>query len=246
MSAAGFEWKSNPDHHEAQARLGHLMAYYAWTLDLFGDHFDGPAADAGAGSGHFSELLSRRVRPLLLLEGGQENLDVLRDRFAGASEVSVQECDLTRCQDLLTQHEVRSIFTLDVLEHLPDDLAVLRQFHAALPADGKLYIKVPALQWLYGPVDEASGHFRRYSRAGLANVVRKAGFEIIRCHYMNFAGVAPYFLKSRILRRGENFSRTFSMNQIRRIQRLMPMVQAIDRVTGAPVGLSLVCVARRP
>lgn len=242
----GFEWKSNPEHHEAQARLGHLMAYYAWTLDLFGSHFDGPAADAGAGSGHFSELLSERASPLLLLEGGQENLEALRHRFAGKAGISVRECDLTRCEELLRQHAVRSIFTLDVLEHLPDDLAVLRQFHAALPAGGMLYIKVPALQWLYGPVDEASGHFRRYTRAGLAKVVREAGFEIAKCRYMNIAGVAPYFLKSRILKRSENFSRTFSIGQIRRIQRLMPALRTLDRVTGAPVGLSVVCVARRP
>lgn len=243
--ASGFEWRSNPDHHEAQARLGHLMAYYAWTLDMFGDHFDGPAADAGAGSGHFSALLSQRVRPLLLLEGGQENLDALRRRFAGEPEVSVQDCDLAQCQQVLQEHRVRNIFTLDVLEHLPDDVSVLRQFHAALPPGGRLYVKVPALQWLYGPVDEASGHFRRYTRKRLSAAVREAGFEVEKCHYMNLAGVGPYFLKSRILKRGENFSRTFSLDQIRRIEKLMPALRMLDRITGAPIGLSVICVARR-
>lgn len=245
MTSSGFDWRSNTEHHEAQSRLGHLMAYYRWTLDLFGSNFESPAADAGAGSGHFAALLAERIRPLVLLEGGQENLEELRRKFSDDAGVSVVDCDLTQCERDLAERGVRSIFSLDVLEHLPDDLAVLRQFHAALPVGGRLYIKVPALAWLYGPVDEASGHYRRYSQRGLTQVVEAAGFRVDRCHYMNLAGVAPYFLKSRILRRKENFSRTFSMAQIRRIQRLMPFLRRMDRYSGAPLGLSAICVATK-
>lgn len=242
---SGFEYRHNAEHHEAQSRLGHLMAYYAWTLDLFGDAFDGPSADAGAGSGHFSALLAERATPLLLLEGGEENLATLRRRFAGDDRITVEDCDLMDCESQLRRHGVRSIFTLDVLEHLPDDVAVLRQFHAALPHGGKLHIKVPALQWLYGPVDEASGHYRRYTRRGLREAVAGAGFRVDKCRYMNVAGVLPYFVKSRVLKRTENFSRTFSMAQIRRIQKMMPFLRRLDRLTGAPLGLSVICVATK-
>jgi SAM-dependent methyltransferase len=242
---SGFEWRTNAAHHDAQSRMGHLLAYYGWTLSLFGETFEGPAADAGAGSGHFTDLLARRVSPVLALEGGQENLGILRERFAGDANVQVRDCDLTRCGEMLREHGVRSIFTLDVLEHLPDDLAVLRQFHDALPQGGTLYIKVPALQWLYGPVDDASGHYRRYSVGRLRRVVTDAGFRVERCRYMNLAGVLPYFIKSRVLRRQENFSRTFSLAQIQRIQRAMPYLRQLDRFTGPLLGLSVVCIARR-
>lgn len=244
-AGSGFEYRHNVEHHDAQSRLGHLMAYYAWTLDLFGDSFEGPAADAGAGAGHFSSLLAERVGPLLLLEGGADNLATLHQRFSECSDVTAVDCDLAQCQGVLRAHEVRSIFSLDVLEHLPDDVAVLRQFHAALPTGGKLYIKVPALSWLYGLVDEASGHYRRYSRASLRKAVSAAGFRVDKCRYMNLAGVAPYFIKSRILKRSENFSRTFSMAQIRRIQQMMPLLRIIDRCSGPPLGLSVICVASK-
>lgn len=245
-AGSGFEYRHNADHHDAQSRLGHLQAYYAWTLDLFGRQFEGPAADAGAGMGHFAELLSRRVRPLLLLEGGEDNLSSLSQRFDDHDGVSIVDCNLTECEEVLRGSGVRSIFTLDVLEHLPDDVEVLRQFHASLPSGGKLYIKVPAMPWLYGPVDEASGHYRRYTRASLARAVTAAGFRIDRCRYMNLAGVLPYFVKSRILKRQENFSRTFSLKQIQRIQRVMPFLRVLDRCSGPPVGLSVICVATRP
>ncbi|TWT18623.1 class I SAM-dependent methyltransferase [Luteimonas marina] len=241
-----FEYRDNAEHHEAQHRMGHLQAYYAWTLSLFGDDLQGPAADAGAGSGHFSALLAERVSPVLLLEGGTDNLAVLRQRFAGNPAVTVVDCDLEQCEGLLREHAIRSIFTLDVLEHLPDDVAVLRQFHGALPPSGRVYIKVPALPWLYGPVDEASGHYRRYTKASLRKAVETAGFRVEKCRYMNLAGVPPYFLKSRILERQENFSRTFTPKQIERIRKLMPALKLADSLSGPPIGLSVVCVAVRP
>lgn len=244
-AGSGFDYRHNSDHHEAQSRLGHLMAYYLWVLERFGSQLEGPAADAGAGAGHFAALLAERTTPLLLLEGGLDNLATLRERFADRRDVTVCDCDLTRSGEALRQHGVRSIFSLDVLEHLPDDIDALRQFHDALPIGGRLYIKVPALPWLYGPVDQASGHYRRYTRASLSKAISDAGFRIDDCRYMNLAGVAPYFIKSRILKRRENFSRTFSMAQIRRIQAMMPLLRGIDRVTGAPFGLSVICIATK-
>jgi len=241
----GYDYRDNTAHFDAQSRMGHLTAYYGWVLDLFGTDIAFPAADAGAGSGHFASLLRLRGGPLLLLEGGSDNLAELAARFDGDAGVEVVECDLNACGPLLADRGVRSVFSLDVLEHLPDDRAVLGQFHAALPAGGRVYIKVPALPMLFGAVDAASGHYRRYTVASLRAAVESAGFRVERCHYMNLAGVAPYFLKSRVLRRAANFSRTFSPKAIRRIQQGMPWIRRIDRLTGAPIGLSVVCIARR-
>lgn len=242
---AGFEYRDNVEHFDAQERMGHLVAYYAWVLDLFGPDIAFPAADAGAGAGHFASLLRERGAPLLLLEGGTDNLVALARRFGKDADVRIVDCDLNVCGEALAAERIRSIFSLDVLEHLADDVAVLRQFHAALPSGGRIYIKVPSLPALYGPVDEASGHYRRYTTGSLREAVAKAGFTVERCHYMNFVGVAPYFVKSRLLKRRENFSRTFSAKSIERIQRAMPWIRRIDRFTGAPIGLSAICVASK-
>lgn len=241
----GFEWRSNVAHHRAQEKMGMLAGYYEWVLDLFGGPPPSPLADAGAGSGHLAGLLADRIDKLVLLEGGQENLATLRERFASSPNVVVEDCDLMACEKMLSAHGVRSIVSLDVLEHLPDDLAALKQFHSALAPGGKVYVKVPALQWLYGPVDEASGHFRRYSRGSLRKVLEAAGFEVEQCRYMNMAAVPSYFLKSRVLRKQSNFSETFSSEQIRKIERLLPTIRRIDRVFGPPLGLSVVAVAAK-
>ncbi|MEP6633947.1 MAG: methyltransferase domain-containing protein [Luteimonas sp.] len=243
--ASGFEYRDNAVHFDAQERMGHLTAYYRWVLDLFGEDIPFPAADAGAGSGHFAALLRERGAPLLLLEGGKDNLKTLAARFGGDPDIEIVDCDLNASQDVLASHGVRAIFSLDVLEHLPDDQSVLRQFQAALPHGGRIYIKVPSLPALYGPVDEASGHYRRYTTRMLRASVETAGFRVDRCRYMNLAGVAPYFVKSRILKKQENFSRTFSPQSIARIERTMPWIRRIDGLTGAPLGMSAICIATK-
>src|SRR2546428_10210527 len=67
---------------------------------------------------------------------------------------------------------------LDVVEHLDDDLGLLRQAQRSLKAGGWALVTVPAYQFLWGPHDVVNHHKRRYTRAGLRRVLRAAGFEL--------------------------------------------------------------------
>ncbi len=66
----------------------------------------------------------------------------------------------------------------DVLEHMADDRAVLEQLARLLPSGGRLYLTVPAYQWLWSTDDDLSGHHRRYSGRSLRRVVEGAGFAV--------------------------------------------------------------------
>jgi SAM-dependent methyltransferase len=88
----------------------------------------------------------------------------------------------------------RSVFHLvgifDVLEHVPDDAAVLRQVRAVLAPRGRLILTVPGHPRLWSYADEASSHFRRYSLDGLARVLAGAGYAVeYMTHFMT--AVAP-------------------------------------------------------
>ena len=56
------------------------------------------------------------------------------------------------------------IALLDVLEHVPDDLASLRAIHRRLKPGGTLLLTVPANPWMWSAHDAAHHHFRRYTR----------------------------------------------------------------------------------
>ncbi len=81
-----------------------------------------------------------------------------------------------------TQHPFRSRFDLvglfDVLEHVPDDAALLRQIRAIVRPGGALLLTVPARKSLWSYFDEASGHCRRYEMDELRERLEQAGFEI--------------------------------------------------------------------
>lgn len=66
----------------------------------------------------------------------------------------------------------------DVLEHLPDDVAVLRHLSEVLIPGGRLLLTVPAHMSLWSYFDEAAHHCRRYETAELEDKLKQAGFEV--------------------------------------------------------------------
>jgi SAM-dependent methyltransferase len=70
------------------------------------------------------------------------------------------------------------VFLLDVMEHVQDDAAFLRDVLARLRSDGTAIISVPAWPWLYGPHDVHLGHCRRYSPGAARQLLAAAGLEV--------------------------------------------------------------------
>jgi SAM-dependent methyltransferase len=202
--------------------------------------------DAGCGIGNFVELLLGRASEVLAVDLSPRNIAVLHERFRGVSNVEVLQTDLDAERSALRARAVDAIVCLDVLEHLDDDAGLVRCFFDILPPDGRLFVKVPACPWLFGTLDVESDHRRRYTRAGLIALARAAGFEVQAARYMNAVGVVPYFVKGRILRRRSTLSNSFTPGQLGWIKRSIGLFRTVDRLTGPPVGQSVVLVARRP
>ncbi|GAU83451.1 bifunctional 2-polyprenyl-6-hydroxyphenol methylase/3-demethylubiquinol 3-O-methyltransferase UbiG [Bosea sp. BIWAKO-01] len=86
----------------------------------------------------------------------------------------------------------------DVLEHIEDEVAALRQVHALLRPGGRLFLTVPAYQFLFSTADDMAGHFRRYTIASLSRVLLGSGFRIEFASYM-FAPLPPPIFLQRTL-----------------------------------------------
>lgn len=128
-----------------------------------------------------------------------------------------------------------------MLEHIEDDLRALSQMHALLIPRGRLVLLVPAFQFLYGSVDRALGHYRRYTRKDLLPTIQRAGFFIERSFYMNVVGMAGWFWNNRIIKRTEE-----SGKQIGVFDRyIAPLAEFTERLVPPPAGLSLIAVGRK-
>jgi hypothetical protein len=73
---------------------------------------------------------------------------------------------------------------LDVVEHIEDDLAVMTGLAGRMRAGSSLVLTVPALQWAFSSWDTELGHYRRYSRRGVRELLEHAGFDVESVTYL--------------------------------------------------------------
>ena len=91
--------------------------------------------------------------------------------------------DLTALEDAPT---FDLVCAFEVLEHIEDDGAALRQWHELIRPSGHLLLSVPAYQAQWGAGDVRAGHHRRYDPQGLGETLRNAGFEAIAIDHYGF------------------------------------------------------------
>ncbi|MFC3551567.1 class I SAM-dependent methyltransferase [Lysobacter cavernae] len=87
-----------------------------------------------------------------------------------------------------------TILALDVLEHIEDDVVTLKRWFSWLAPGGHILLSVPAHSRRWGSGDIWAGHFRRYDRGALVDVVRAAGMEIthIECYGFPVANLTEW------------------------------------------------------
>lgn len=88
----------------------------------------------------------------------------------------------------------------DVLEHVEADEASLAALAGRLSERGKILVTVPAFPFLWSKHDERHHHFRRYTRASLAEVAQKAGLKVSHSNYFN-TFLFPLAVASRVLKK---------------------------------------------
>lgn len=145
--------------------------------------------------------------------------------------------------DGLANASVDLLYSLNVLEHIEDDLAALRLCWEKIKPGGRIVIYVPAFQILYSSMDKTVGHFRRYSRVELAQKVRAAGFDVIRNEYVDSAGFfASLFFKCFGNDRGTINRRALMVYD----KYIFPLSRLADRVLNRVFGKNVFLIARRP
>jgi SAM-dependent methyltransferase len=77
------------------------------------------------------------------------------------------------------------VAALDVVEHIPDDIAALEGIARVLKPGGKLLMTVPAHQWMWSAHDVVNHHQRRYSKGGFKRLVYNSPLKLEAIGYLN-------------------------------------------------------------
>ena len=135
--------------------------------------------DCGAGTGRFAKEMEAHCR-VMVLDDHEEALRLLRQRFRGDQIIS-----LAGDRVPLPDGALEFTTALDVLEHTPDDRAVVAGFHRLLKPGGIAVVTVPAGMALWSDWDVALHHFRRYSRPQLVALFPSDRWEVLHVNYTN-------------------------------------------------------------
>ena len=212
-----------------------------WMFEQFSWAATGAAVEVGAGIGTFSErLLDAGVESLLLIEPEEACADVLADRFGHDPRVRVVREQLPNAASLLEQpHSFDFVLCQNVLEHVDEDGRAVRVMGSALRSGGRLCVLVPAGPRLFGPLDRAYGHYRRYTRDSLCALIDEAGLRITDLYTFNALGIPGWWVKNRI---GANSLDTRSLTAY---EALLPIWRSVERRVRLPWGLSLIAHAEQ-
>ena len=141
------------------------------------------------------------------------------------------------------------ITILDTLEHIQKHVEALNQLRCLLKSEGIIVVTVPAFQFLWSKHDEAVSHIRRYNHKNLSDVLRQAGFKKIRLTYfisLIFPLLALYRIVSKFKYTNPKSDLIHLPNGINKmLQEILFTESWLIKRTNFPIGLSLICIAKR-
>jgi SAM-dependent methyltransferase len=213
-----------------------------WMFEQF-EPFVGPTVvEVGPGVGTFSErLLAAGVERLILIEPEKRLVDVLEAKFGADPRVEIAHEGLPGSPTLAAAAgSAQFVLCQNVLEHIEADDESAAAMAAALAPGGRLGVLVPAHPRLYGALDRAYGHHRRYTRERLERVLSAPGLDLSELYSFNLLGVLGWLAKRRSREPG------LGRHSLAVYERLLPLWRPIERRARLPWGLSLVAIARRP
>jgi SAM-dependent methyltransferase len=216
-----------------------INRFDSWIFDRIAPYIGSRVLEIGCGAGNLTRhLLDRDL--VVGVDISAQNVDAVRNRYAEYSNLHVVVADAADRSILdLRHHQFDTIISLNVLEHIEEDVRALGFARQLLTPGGRLILIVPAHQRLYGTMDTSIGHYRRYSLAGVDSKFAQAGLQVISHRYLNPVGAVGWFVNGRILRR-----QVAPEGQLKLFNTLVPLITAVDGAIRWPFGLSVLAVGK--
>ena len=209
-------------------------------MSLIGDHIGRSVLEVGAGIGAntFAHALDPG-RTWTCVEPDAELLTALRDEAERRKRTDIE----TVCGVITDLPETRTFDTIlyiDVLEHIRDDRREVHDAVRRLEPGGKLVVLSPAFSLLFSPFDAAIGHFRRYRKRILTELVPPP-LEPVVLRYLDSVGFLLSVANRLLLRQSAP-----TLGQILFWdRRIVPISRRVDPIVRHAFGRSILGVWRK-
>ncbi|MFW6286709.1 MAG: class I SAM-dependent methyltransferase, partial [Candidatus Sumerlaeota bacterium] len=225
---------------EILSDLSSARRFNAWMVEWLSDDMGSRILEVGSGIGNISHLLPKKEK-LTVTDRDETYLELLHESYDDNDLVDVERLDISSEADVerMEENTFDTVVCLNVLEHIEDDNAALKNMARLLESGGKLILLVPQYEWLYGTYDKKLNHHRRYNRKTLLKKIREAGLKPLRTRNFNFLAIAGWWVNSCLLKR-EHMGRW----KIKIFDMMVPVLKIVESVLPLP-GLSIICIAEK-
>ncbi len=219
------------------SRMEGAVSYQGWIYKRIAPFLGENILEVGCGIGNLTRFLLCH-HWVGISDLNERYLQIAGEKFRGhphLKEIFLWDIRHNPPENLSTPFD--TIVCSNVLEHIEEDVRVLRNFYDFLPLGGRVILLVPALKGLYNRLDRELGHIRRYSRKELGQKVSQSGFKVLSLTYFNFFGILGWFLNGTILRKP-----LLPEGQVRLFDRMLPAFIFMEKIIPIQVGQSLIAV----
>lgn len=210
-----------------------------WLYEEIAPYLGQRILEIGCGWGNFARHLTDRAL-YLGTETSAESIEHVSRMFAGHRNMLFAVADATAPGFAdFGRLDIDTVFSLNVFEHIEDHEMALANAARVLRPGGHLILVVPAHMALYGAIDQAIGHYRRYDKRMMAGLFEQAGLHVVTQKYINALGALGWWANGRLRKQ-----QTPPAGQLRLFNLVVPFIKTIERAVPMPLGISLLTVGR--
>lgn len=217
-----------------------IEAVDRWLYEEIAPYLGRRIIEIGCGLGNFARYLTD-CEFYLGVETSAESIAHVRTTFAGHPNMNFVIADVTTSEFVdFADYRIDTVFSLNVFEHIKDDRLAICHAAKVLQPGGHLILIVPAHMTLYGSIDRAIGHYRRYDKKMMSSLFQFAGIQPLLQKYINALGALGWWANGRLRRQT-----TPPSGQLRLFNMLVPVLKRLERMLPPPFGISLLAVGRK-
>jgi SAM-dependent methyltransferase len=241
---------SNDEEYSGHSNLeldARSHRFTEWLYHEVSAAIKGDVLEIGSGIGTYSEKIIRDKRPVsrvMLTDIAPRYVEILTEKFCfkNNDNVSVSRLDLNRVDDYekIGYEKFDSILSLNVLEHVQNDVFALQQLYRMLKDGGTMVLLVPCHKFLFNVLDKKAGHFRRYTKKELERKISITQFTIERIFYFNMLGILGWYLNGSLAKNPNINGRAYKV-----FDSLVPLSEYFESLIGRRFGLSIICYLKK-
>jgi 2-polyprenyl-3-methyl-5-hydroxy-6-metoxy-1,4-benzoquinol methylase len=213
--------------------------YADWIASMVEPYLGDRVLEVGAGHGTITERIDKPSRKTVASDLSLRAASVLTERFDHSLTVDVVHGGVSAAS---RGQQFTGVLFVNVLEHIEDDVAVLREVYEVLEPGGRVIVFSPAFPSLYSEFDRVIGHVRRYRRSTIATTLSRSGFNVPEVRYVNQLGAIAWWLWARKLGKVPTEQGPASLYD----KVAVPIVRRVERVRRPSFGQSVLAVGVKP